>query len=110
MFSLRPHILQIKETTGGGYDENGNPIPAVVTWSDPIPCHVRKLDRQRIFVYADGSEGVYNYDVWFDPGIITEDMDGKYCTLKHLETGKVIVEDKKIEMDMFRQLTTKFYL
>jgi len=32
--------LSYKTVTGGGIDENGDPIPVTGTWSDPIECFI----------------------------------------------------------------------
>lgn len=99
--------MQIKETTGGGYDEAGNPSPAIITWGDPIPCHYSTEQRERIYVYADGTEAHFDYAVWFDP--IERDLTAEYVRLID-QYGNVEVEDRKVEKCVNRQLRTKIYL
>lgn len=113
MFTFRPHILEYKIylAVGAHYDAYGNPIPADFRWSDPFQCHVRELERERIFTYADGSQGVYRYDVWLDPNLpLPDNMEGLYVRLTDAETNRVIVEDKKVQQYIPKQLRTKLYL
>lgn len=107
MLDFRAHRFQIKRTTGGGYDQNGNPIPVEVEWSDPIPCHYATNNREELFNYQEGVFKVFEYQVWIDP--IEEDLTSKYVRLID-QYGIVEVEDKQVQKCVNRQLTTKFYL
>lgn len=33
--------VRTQVTTGGGLNKDGDPIPLVTVWSDPIPCNIR---------------------------------------------------------------------
>lgn len=107
MLNFRPHKLLIKRTTGGGYDGNGNPVPVTSTWSEPIPCHYSTESRERIYVYADGTEEHFDYAIWFEP--IEENLTAKYVRLID-QYGNIEVDERKVEKCVNRQLRTKLYL
>lgn len=107
MLDFRPHKLQIKKTSGGGYNEQGNPIPVEVTWSEEIPCHYATNNREEIYSYIDGKFVVFDYQIWIDP--IEEDLTAKFVKLTN-QYGEVIVEDKQVQKCVNRQLRTKLFL
>lgn len=124
MLNFRAHSLQVKRTSGGGYDSDGNPIPVVPYW-EPImtlpirvleidgerqnctPCHYATNQDQDLLRYMDGVFRVFDYQVWIDP--ITEDLTSKYVRLID-QYGKIEVQEKQVQKCVNRQLTTKFYL
>lgn len=108
MLNFRPHKLQIKITTGGGWDrETGNPIPVSYEWGPEIACHFSTEGRERIYVYADGSQEVFDYAVWIDP--ISDNLTAEYVRLTD-QFGRIVVDDRKVEKCVNRQLTTKLYI
>lgn len=49
--------LKLSEALQGaetGFDEDGNPIPEISEWGEPIPCSVRNISEDRRAKYADG--------------------------------------------------------
>lgn len=107
MLDFRPHKLQIKTTTGGGRDENGDPIPVIGNWGDPIPCHFDTDSREVIYKYPDGSQVVFDYVVWLDP--IPDDLVGVFVQLID-QYGDIAVSDKQVQKCVNGQLRTKLYL
>lgn len=57
---------RIKE--GGGYDDNGMPIPVEEKWSEPIPVHVRQGYRNEIkeTAYYDNAQTYAKYELVLD--------------------------------------------
>lgn len=46
--------LSYQTLTTPGVNENGEPIPAQVTWSDPVPCLIKTNTDNRKGIYEDG--------------------------------------------------------
>lgn len=49
--------------TGGGKDEDDDPIPVVVSWSEPIECNVKVNTRNNKGKYKDDTFVIASYEV-----------------------------------------------
>ena len=58
--------IQMQTVTGGGYDTNGDPVPAAVSWSDPIPCNSQTIAHRNDGRYVDGEFTQSSYRVFFE--------------------------------------------
>lgn len=107
MLNFRPHKLYVKiPSSGGGVDENGNPIAVDNNWSDAIPCHFDTDNKETIYRYDNGSATVFDYVVWIDP--ISDDMTGRMVKLID-EYGNEVSE-RMVQKCVNGQLRTKLYL
>lgn len=52
--------------TGGGYDDNGDPVPVGEDWGDPIPCHVDTNNHRNDGRYRDGEFSPSSYHVFIE--------------------------------------------
>lgn len=107
MLDFRAHKLQIKVTTGGGCDENGDPISVTESWGDSISCHYDTDGRDTIYKYPDGSQADFEYAVWLDP--IPDDLTGLFVRLID-QYGNVVEREKQVQKCVNGQLRTKLYL
>lgn len=105
MLNFRPHKLYVKSITGGGTNENGDPIPVTEEWGDPIPCHISAEGRELIYRYPDGTATVFSYAVWIDP--IPEDLTSKFVRIED-QYGHTV--EKQVQKCINRQLRTKLFL
>ena len=106
MFELQPHRLQIKQTTGGGFDEKRNPIPVKEIWSDEIPCRYETDTRETLRWTDAGPVRIYSFVVWLDPSDI--DFKNKFVRLK--DQGGNIVAELPVQKPVLGQLRTKLFL
>ncbi len=66
MLDFRPHTIQVATiVSGGGFDENGMPIPDVGTW-ESIPCRIEPNGTGNKVVYIDGIATNYSFTVYLD--------------------------------------------
>ena len=56
--------LQYKTVTGGGLDENGDPIPVNATWSEIIECFIGPNINKR--KYKDRTFSMPTYEILID--------------------------------------------
>ena len=60
-----PHTLTYMITEGGGTNpETGNPIPADISWSEPLPCLYEGNGRGATRAMPDMSVVTYSFDVY----------------------------------------------
>jgi hypothetical protein len=58
--------LQYKITTGGGFDENNDPVAVTSEWSDPIECWIEANTHSNKGRYADGKFTIAAYTATID--------------------------------------------
>lgn len=58
--------IEIKVSTLGGYNDDGNPIPATSEWGVPIPCRVVTNNRSVEGKYKDGEFVMSSYQIFID--------------------------------------------
>lgn len=51
------------ERLDGDIDELGNPVPAIIVWSEPVPCSIATRADNRKAKYVDGEYHQQSYDV-----------------------------------------------
>lgn len=107
MFEIRPHKIQIKTTDGGGTDDNGDPIPVGVVWTDPIEAHFSTDSKETLYTYPDGRQANFSYAVWFDP--IEENLEGTFIRLID-QYGNIELNERYVQKCVNGQLRTKLYL
>ncbi len=50
----------------GGRDQFNNPLPAIITWSKPIPCHIMTVTHRNDGVAEDGVFTNSSYKIWIE--------------------------------------------
>lgn len=73
--------IQIQIVSGGGYDTNGDPVPAVVGWSDAVPCHIDTVTHRNDGRYENGKFTESSYRVFFE--MYAGDFNAKRIKLTH---------------------------
>jgi hypothetical protein len=73
--------IQIQTVTGGGYDANGDPVPATVEWSDPIPCHIDTVTHRNDGRYENGKFTESSYRVLIEMYGMGDNFDPKRVKL-----------------------------
>lgn len=104
---VRQHKIQFKTTTGGGEDANGDPIPVVSGWTEPVSCHYNTEGKDLIYQLPDGSVGRYSYMVILDP--TPTNYFGVFVSLID-QFGNIREEEIQVQKCVNRQLSTKLYL
>lgn len=90
MVDIRPHRLQVIVTTGGGEDENGDPIPVTNSGvGKEIPCRIIQDEKANTRIQPDGTFRFYQYCVVLDD--ITTNYDRQNIKLLD-ENGNVFTE------------------
>lgn len=52
--------------TDGGRDEFNSPLPAIVTWSEPIACRVQQVSSRHDVPVIDGIQSQSSYKIFLD--------------------------------------------
>lgn len=68
MVSQYPYILQVLNLLGGGYDENGNPIPPSEQWINYCRCR-DEAGNGRTVTTQDGVQHQYSFLVQMPKGV-----------------------------------------
>lgn len=55
--------LRYKIVSGGGIDENGDPIEVTTSWSDPIDCLIHQNTNGKLMKYEDGLFVLASYSI-----------------------------------------------
>ncbi len=64
MLNFRPHKIQVAVASGGGgFDENGIPLPDTVQWEE-VPCHIEPNGSGSKVIYLDGVAVNYSFTVY----------------------------------------------
>lgn len=63
-------IIQV--SSGGGLDKDGNPVPLVSLWSEPIECRFKRSLKAMSVNRSDGTTISYSYTVVAD----RDDLEG----------------------------------
>lgn len=77
-------FVRANVSTGGGFSENGNPVPVVDSWQDKIPCRIQTNNYDKRGKYQDGKFTQCSYLVF---------VQGKLYTDKI----KLTIDDKETE-------------
>ena len=65
MLDFRPHKLQVVTSTGGGFDENGIPLPDVES-TEEMPCRIIPNGSAAQIRFDDGTAHIYSYSIYLD--------------------------------------------
>ncbi len=68
---LNGHI-ELAIISDGGLDEFNNPLPATVTWTDPIRCHIQTVTHRNDGAVIDGIFTNSSYKIWFGTYTLSE--------------------------------------
>ncbi len=85
--------IQMQTVTGGGYDTNGDPISAIVDWSDPVSCHIDTITHRNDGRYQDGKFTESSYRVFFEMYDMDYTFTSKRVRLTHF--GRVVGDADK---------------
>lgn len=107
MLNFRPHKLQVKLSTGGGFDEKRNPIPVTEAWSDKIPCRFETDTRETVKWTDAGPVRIYNYVVWMDP---QDGMDFSNKFVRLIDQNDNVIAELPVQKPVPGQLRTKLFL
>ena len=89
----RPHSLQLQIVSGGGIDENGNPIKLLTDWSVPFPCKYKRSLQAKIIASADGKMRYYSYTITID----RDELEG--FDLKEEQLVRLYDDDEQFEVE-----------
>ncbi len=66
--------LQIAIMQDGGKDEFNRPKPAIITWTDPIRCHIETVTHRNDAIVTDGISTQSSYMIWFGTYTLNNDV------------------------------------
>lgn len=55
--------IQFEVITGGGFDENQDPIPVTQDWGEPVSCNTRENHSSNKGTYQDGNFKIASYTI-----------------------------------------------
>jgi len=96
MISQYPYILQVLFLTGGGTDENGNPISPSETWVNLTRCR-DEAGNGRLITTVDGQQHQYSFLVQMPKGVEAVALGSQIRVVDGVEvraTGKVVYSRK----------------
>lgn len=93
MADKRPHTLRLQTSSGGGIDEQGNPVRLVAKWSDPLDCRYKRSLQAKMIARPDGKTISYSYTVTIDRDAL-EDID-----LQDEQLMRLYDEDGNLEVE-----------
>ncbi len=88
--------------TEGGFNEDGEPIMGIDTWSTPIPCSVKTVTNNSKGQYEDGKFNQASYEVLVEDGQIPIDTNRVKLFRRDVELGEYAVQGKPIPTSMDR--------
>lgn len=93
MADKRPHTLSLQVVTGGGIDNDGNPLKIKTVWSEPVGCKYKRSLVAKVIVRPDGKTSSYSYTITVD----RDDLDG--LILKDEQLIRLYDEDEDMEVE-----------
>ena len=57
-------FIQVKIVSGGGIDQNGNPVKATTAWSEKVPCRIQTNTNNKEGRYQDGKFIINSYIIF----------------------------------------------
>jgi len=94
MIPTNGHIL-VGNSTGGGIDADGIPIPSSVEWSEEIPCRVQTVNHNNKGVYQDG-KFVQSAYLLFIPLVTPFSADRVRIVHSGVDLGEFEVQDVEV--------------
>lgn len=93
MADKRPHTLSLQTVTGGGFDNDGNPVKIKTFWSEAVSCKYKRSLVAKVIARPDGNTSSYSYTITVD----RDDMDG--LMLKDGQPVRLYDEDENMEVE-----------
>lgn len=104
----RPHRISVKTVVGGGYDpDTGMPVPAIPSWSVPIPCRFETEGRDNLKTLPDGTYMIYPYVVFLDN---PDGVDYAGMTVRLFDQHGKLEFEGIVQKQPARQVKTVLYL
>lgn len=94
--------LQYHIHTGGGFNEDGEPIPSVQSWSTPVTCSIRTVTNNSKGRYEDGKFNQASYEVLVESNKFPLDITRVKLVRDDMELGEYVVQGKPIPTIMER--------
>lgn len=79
--------IEVASIADGGKDEFNQPLPAIVTWSRPMHCHIQSVTGRNDVPVVDGTASQASYKIFidyrffgnvhFNPDILRINLDGE---------------------------------
>lgn len=80
--------ISAKSKTGGGLDENGNPVRPSSEWSNPVPCHIKVNQRNNLGKQNGNSFTIASYEILIEPQSFIDDGIIKLFYISGKELGE----------------------
>ncbi|MDR0385392.1 MAG: hypothetical protein LBH60_04885 [Prevotellaceae bacterium] len=80
--------ISAKSKTGGGLDENGNPVRPSSEWGKPIPCRISVNKRNNLGKQNGNSFTIASFEILIEPQPFIDDGMVKLRYLSGRELGE----------------------
>lgn len=94
--------LQYLTHTGGGFNDDGEPVMGTDTWSTPVPCSVNTVTNNSQGEYEDGKFNQASYEVLVENGQVPIDTNRVKLFRYDVELGEYAVQGKPLPTSMDR--------
>ena len=99
---MKNGTLQYAITTGGGVNTNGDPVPVIAAWSNPIDCLIITNTRNNKGAYQDGKFTVCAYEIHIEKQSFTANRI-KLVNSRGDQLGEFEVQDIQF-LDLVRKV------
>lgn len=94
--------IQYNIHTGGGFNDEGEPVDFVDAWSDAVKCFIRTVTDNSKGRYEDGKFNQASYEVLVESGGIPEDANRVRLVRGKTGLGDFTVQGKPLPLAMDR--------
>ena len=95
-------FLQYLSHTGGGFNEDGEPILGSAVWSAPVPCLIKTVTNNSKGRYEDGKFDQSSYELLIENGLVPIDIKRIRLERQGIGLGEYTVQGKPIPTTMER--------
>jgi hypothetical protein len=95
-------LLQYNIHTDGGFNDDGEPIGSVDSWSEAVRCHIETVTNNSKGRYEDGKFNQASYEVLVEAGTIPADTNRVKLTRGKTELGEFSVQGRPEPLSMDR--------
>lgn len=94
--------IQYNIHTGGGFNDDGEPVDSVDVWSDAVECFIRTVSDNSKGRYEDGRFDQASYEVFVESGRIPADANRVRLVRGGTGLGDFTVQGKPLTLTMDR--------
>nr|DAH98492.1 MAG TPA: hypothetical protein [Caudoviricetes sp.] len=81
--------INLQLESGGGYDDEGAPVPVIKEWSEPIPAQIAVNTNANVGIYVGGQFTIRSYTIDIEMQKLPD-----FDTIRIIRHGHIIGYDK----------------